>query len=95
MITQQPFHEFRDDRLVFTSLLNLPQYVPDIPRNIIILIEKIYELVKKSEQQNLPLTELRATVPVFARKSTFRRLVLTPFFRRIFEVKVSKTIIFT
>ncbi|XP_011181660.2 general transcription factor 3C polypeptide 1 [Zeugodacus cucurbitae] len=87
LITQQPFHEFREDRLVFTSLLNLPQYVPDIPRNIVNLIEKIYELVKKSEQQNLPLTELRATVPVFQRKSTFRRLVLTTFFRRIFEVK--------
>ncbi|XP_014095965.2 general transcription factor 3C polypeptide 1 [Bactrocera oleae] len=87
LITQQPFHEFRGDRLVVTSLLNLPQYVPEIPRNIITLIEKIYELVKQSEQQNLPLTEFRTMVPIFARKSKFRRLVLTPFFRRIFEVK--------
>ncbi|XP_004527469.1 general transcription factor 3C polypeptide 1 [Ceratitis capitata] len=85
LIVQSAFNEFRDDRLVVSSLLNLTQYVPEITSNIICLIEKIYDLVKKSGY--LALTELRSTIPIFTRKSTFRNLVMTPYFQRVFEMK--------
>ncbi|XP_017476820.1 PREDICTED: general transcription factor 3C polypeptide 1 isoform X1 [Rhagoletis zephyria] len=87
LIVQQPFHEYRDDRLCNTALLNLSQYVPEIPRNITNLLEKIYTLVKEAPGEYLPLVQLRKAVPSFARKSAFRRLALTPFFQHIFELQ--------
>ncbi|XP_054727905.1 general transcription factor 3C polypeptide 1 [Anastrepha obliqua] len=87
LAVQQAFNEFREDRLAVTSLLNLPQYVPDIPRNIIAIVEQIYDMVKESPENYVPVTELRSKITEFSRKSAFRRLLLTPYFRRIFEVK--------
>ncbi|XP_067640632.1 general transcription factor 3C polypeptide 1 isoform X2 [Eurosta solidaginis] len=87
LVVSQTLSELRDDKITVTHLLNLAQYVPNIPRGVVVMVEKVYNLVKDAPDGILPVTHLRDHIPLLARKSALSSLMVTPFFQRIFEVK--------
>lgn len=78
----------RNKGLHLSTLLTLPRFFKYQRSTLIDMVEQLFLLLKKTPEHKMLLTEVRTHFPCFKSQKSFRKIMLTHFFRQFFDIQV-------